>query len=98
MNSTLPLRGGRLVAVQHHDGRRDAGAVEEVRRQADDDLEQVLLQQALADLPLGGAAEQHAVGHHDPSRPRSAFSTATMCWTNAKSPLVFGGTPNRKRP
>ena len=32
-----------------------------------------------------------------PSRP-VLFSTATMCWTNARSPLVFGGTPNRNRP
>ena len=43
----------------------DAGAVEEVRREADDRFEEVLLQQTLANLPLRAAAEQDAVRHDD---------------------------------
>ena len=61
----LALARRRLVPVEHQDGRRDAGAVEEVRGKADDRLEQVLPQQPLADLPLHGATEQHAVGYDD---------------------------------
>ena len=61
----LAAARGRLVPVQHQDGGGDAGAVEEVRREADHRLKKVLLQQALADLPLRGTAEQHAVGNND---------------------------------
>ena len=97
MNSTLRLRSAGLSRFSTKDGCRDASAVEEIRREPDDRLEEVLLQQDLADLALRGAPEQHAAGMTTPSRPE-ALSTATMCCTNARSPLVFGGTPNRNRP
>ena len=38
----------------------------------------------LADAPLGGAAEQHAVRHHDRDAARSrSRATSTMCVMNA---------------
>ena len=61
----MPFPRRRLVPVEHQDGRGDAGAIEEVRCQSDHRLEEVLLQQPLANPPLRGAAEEHAVGHHD---------------------------------
>ena len=64
----------RLVAPEEQDGRRDAGAVEEVGGQADDGVQQVLLDQLLADLALAAAPEEHAVGHdhaHPPMLRRS---------------------------
>ena len=71
MNSTLPRRSaglwgsatGRWVRPHHQDAGRDAGAVEQVRRQADDGLDEVVVEELLADLLLRAAAEQHAVGH-----------------------------------
>ena len=54
MNSTLrfALGAARPGAAQHQDAGRDAGAVEQVRGQADDGLEPVVLEDALADLAL----------------------------------------------
>ena len=62
----LVAQAVRLVARQHQDGGRDARAVEELGRQADDGLDHaaVVGQQPLADLLLLAAAEEHAVGHH----------------------------------
>ena len=57
-----PLR--RLVLVEDADRHRDAGAVEEVGRQPDDRLEQVRLDDPLADRALGAASEEDAVRHH----------------------------------
>ena len=57
---------GRFAAlVEDQDRRRDAGAEEKVRRQADHRFQQVLLDQLLADQPFRAAAEQHAVRHDD---------------------------------
>ena len=55
--------GGLLALVEDQDRGRNAGAEEQVGRQADDGIEQVLLDQLLADLALRAAAEQHAVRH-----------------------------------
>ena len=60
---------GRLALVQDADGHGDTGAVEEVGRQPDDRLEQVGLDDALADGPLGTAAEEDPVRHHHAHRP-----------------------------
>ena len=57
-----PAVGG-LGLVENADGDGDAGAGEEVGGQADDGLEQVRLDDALANLALGAAAEEDAVGH-----------------------------------
>ena len=51
------------VRTHHQDAGRDAGAVEQVRRQADDGLDEVLFEELLADLLLRPAAKEHAVGH-----------------------------------
>ena len=51
------------VGAHDQNAGRDAGAVEEVVRQADDGFDEVLLEELLADLLFGAAAEQHAVGH-----------------------------------
>ena len=61
----MPRRSGRLGALgpQDHDGGGDTGTVEQVRAEADHGVEQVVFDDAAADLALGTAAEQHAVGH-----------------------------------
>ena len=58
-----PLRRFGALGPQDQNGGGDAGAVEQVRAQADDGVEQVVVDDAAADLALGAAAEQHAVGH-----------------------------------
>ena len=60
------IRVGRLageVRPHHENTSRDARAVEQIGRQADDRLDQVLFEKLLADLLLRAAAEQHAVRH-----------------------------------
>ena len=57
--------GRRLGLVEDGDGGRDARSVEEVGRESDDGLDEVLLDGLLADFSLAGAAEQHAVGNDD---------------------------------
>ena len=52
------------AAVEDQDGHRNRGGREEVGRQADDRIQQVLLDHLLADTPLGRSAEQHAMGHN----------------------------------
>ena len=55
------LAGVRAFLVEHDDAGGDAGAVKEVRRQADDALDVAALDEVAADGGLGIAAEQHAV-------------------------------------
>ena len=55
------LAGVRAFLVEHDDAGGDAGAVEEVRRQADDALDVATLDEVAADVGLGIAAKQHAV-------------------------------------
>ena len=57
--------GRRLGLVEDGDGSRNARSVEEVGRESDDGFDEVLLDGLLADFPLAGAAEQHAVGNDD---------------------------------
>src|SRR5215218_4281151 len=54
-----------LLAGRAHDedAGGDAGAVEEVRSEADDGFEGVGLDEPLPDLLFGAAAEEDAVGH-----------------------------------
>ena len=66
------LRRLRSLRSQHEDAGGDAGAVEEVGRQADDRVEEVVVEQALADLSLGAAAEEHAVRHDRGDRALAA--------------------------
>lgn len=50
------------LLLQHQNAGGDAGAVEDIGRQADDGVEPVaVLNQVAADVSLGGAAEEHAV-------------------------------------
>ena len=60
----LALTGRRFVPIEHKDAGGDAGAIEEVRREPDGGLEEVLPEEPLADLAFGGLAEEHAVRHH----------------------------------
>ncbi len=53
--------GDGVLLVQHEDAGGDAGAVEQVARQADDALQDAGADQFLADHRLGVAAEQHAM-------------------------------------
>ncbi len=54
-----------VLLVDHHDAGRDAGAVEEVGRQADDALDQAALDEVPAYVGFPVAAEQHAVRQDD---------------------------------
>ena len=58
-----------LVAFEDQDRRRNAGAEEQVGGQADHRIEQVLLDQLLADFAFSGAAEQHAMRHDHADPP-----------------------------
>ncbi len=55
------LAGLGVLLVDHDDAGRDAGAVEQVGRQADDALDVALANQVAADVGFGIAAEQHAM-------------------------------------
>ena len=55
------LAGLRVLLVDDDDAGRDAGAVKEVRGQADDALDVALADELAADVGLGIATEQHAV-------------------------------------
>ena len=59
----MPRAAGGFLLVEHDEAGGDAGAVEEVRGQADDRLDVAALDQGLANRGLGVASEQHAVGH-----------------------------------
>ena len=59
------LAGGGVFLVEHDDAGGDAGAVKQVGRQADDALDVAAADDVLADVGLGAAAEQHAVGQND---------------------------------
>ena len=61
----MPLRACGVLLVEHDDAGRDAGAVEQVGRQADDALDVAALDDVAADVGLGTAAEQHAVRQND---------------------------------
>ena len=50
-----------MLLVEHDDAGGDAGAVEEIRGQADDALDDAALDEVAADDGLGIAPEQHAV-------------------------------------
>ena len=52
---------GGVLLVQHDDAGGDAGAVEEVRGQADDALDDAALDEAAADDTLGIASEEDAM-------------------------------------
>ena len=67
----LPPAIGGLGArgTQHQDAGRDARPVKEIGRQPDHRLQQVVPEDAGADLLLGTAAEEDAVGHHRRHHP-----------------------------
>src|SRR5262249_8154926 len=52
------------IRTQHQDTGRDAGAVEQVLRQANDGLDEVLFEEFLTDLFLFTTAKEHTVGHN----------------------------------
>lgn len=78
----LALTLGRLRAVDDQNAGGDAGAVEEVGPQADDGLDQVVLEEALPDRPSAPPRKRTPCGRTTPSRP-SSRRLATMCWTKA---------------
>ena len=55
---------GRLALAQNQDARGEPGAVEKVGRQADHRLDQIHLQQLLADVAFHTFAEQGALGQY----------------------------------
>ena len=55
----------RVLLVDHHDARRDSGAVEEVGGKPDDALDQAVPDETAADVGLLVAAEEDAVRHDD---------------------------------
>ena len=63
MNSTLPRSASGLFLLHDEDAGGDAGAVEQAGRQADDGLDDVVLDEELADQLFLAAAEEHAVRH-----------------------------------
>ena len=54
-----------LLLVEHEDAGGNAGAVEEIRRQADDALDVAALHDLLADVGLGPATKEHAMREND---------------------------------
>jgi hypothetical protein len=68
-----------LVLAEDQHGGGDAGAVEQLGRQADHGIEQVLLDQLLADAPLGRATEQHAMRHDDRHAAGARASWSRSC-------------------
>jgi hypothetical protein len=97
MKSTFCLRRTCLGSVQDEDRRRDSGSVEEVRREPDDGFDQVLLEQALADVSFDAPRNSTPCGMTTPTMPVS-FVVATMCCTKAKVALGLRRDPKRKRP
>ena len=65
------LAGVGVFLVQHEDAGGDAGAVEEVGRQADDALDVAAPDDLPADGGLGAAPEQHAVRENDRALARA---------------------------
>ena len=61
----MPVRACGVLFVEHDDAGGDAGAVKQVRRQADDALDEALRDDVLADLGLGIAAKQDAMRQND---------------------------------
>ena len=61
----MPLRACGVLLVEHDDAGRNAGAVEEVRRQADDALDVPSADDFPADVGFGIATEEHAVRQND---------------------------------
>ena len=51
------------IGAHHEDAGRDARAVEQVLRQADDRFDEVLFEEFPADFLFRAAAKEHAVGH-----------------------------------
>jgi hypothetical protein len=90
------LAGGGVLLVQHQDAGGDAGAVEQVGRQADDALEDARAHQLLADHRLGIAAEQHAVRQDAGALP-VLFMRADDVQQVGVVALLGGGSPQAKR-
>ena len=76
------LAGVGVVLVQHDDAGGDAGAVKQVRRQADDALDVARADDLAADGGLGPAAEEDAVRQDTAPLP-VLFREARMCSRNA---------------
>lgn len=59
-----------LLCTQDENGRRKAGAVEQVRTEADDRFDQVKAQYLLADSTLRAATEESTLREHHCDAPR----------------------------
>ena len=66
----LPSPAAPLRAAERHHRRGEAGAVEDVGREADHRLDEILFQQRPADAVLGALAEQRALRQHHRHAPR----------------------------
>ena len=88
---------GGVLLVEHNDAGRDAGAIEEVGRQADDALDVAARQQLLADGGLGVAAEEDAVRHNDRCLA-GALQGLKHVQQERIVAVLLGGRPNSKRP
>ena len=58
-----PFRTFGAFGSQDQDGSGDAGAVEQVRAETDNSVEEVVFDDPAADVPFGAAPEQHTVWH-----------------------------------
>ena len=102
MNSTSPRRSRNVavlaVAGQEPQADRDLGRVEQLARQGDHAVDQVGLDEVLADLALARLVA--TTSSRWPARSRRCPSGArwwTMCCTQAKLALPFGGAPYFQR-
>ena len=81
MSCTLPLRCVGLAVADDPDVGADAGVVEHVGRQADDGLDQVVLQHVAADLALArarAAGEQRRAVEHDAEAAAAVLGRAHL--------------------
>ena len=77
---------GSPVLLEDHDACRNRSAVEKVSRQADDCVQEVLLDHGLTDASLGGTAEQNTVGN---DCRHAAIATQRMQHVEQECPVTF---------
>src|SRR5215470_7756086 len=81
------------IRTQHQDTGRDAGAVEQVRRQANDGLDEVLFEEFLTDLFLFATAKEHTVGHDGRHHAAGLADSQHVLGEHQVALLARGRTP-----
>ena len=81
-----------LGLFQHHDAGRDRRAVEQVVRQLDDAVDEVVVDQVFADLLFRAAAVHHAGEADDGGGAVGGPSHERLCMINARSAFDFGAS------